>query len=92
MRRKQDSAPSVCGILSLSVSLTPGAGVCLDLRAKAAVSPAGHSALKSWRLGDGERLMVSVCPYSLLLVHAFLHHVENLFIFSGTACPVDFRP
>ena len=32
--------------------------------------------------------LVSLWPYSLLLIHAFLHHV----LFSGTACPVDFRP
>ena len=45
-------------ILPLSVSLTPGPGVCLDLSTKAAVFPAGHSALKSWRLGEGESLIL----------------------------------
>lgn len=56
--QKQDSALSVCDILPLSVSLTPGPGVCLELSTKAAVFPAGHSALKSWRFGEGESLIL----------------------------------
>ena len=66
--QKQDSARSVCGILPLSVSLTPGPGVCLDLRAKAAVSPAGHSALKG-----GDLKMVSSSPCFCLSLQSPAH-------------------
>lgn len=84
--QKQDSARSVCGILPLSVSPTPGPGVCLDLRAKAAVSPAGHSALKRWRLGNGELLTLFLsgltvsCSSMLFYIMSFSLELPALWI------------